>query len=312
MATLLGQLIDGREGSQLIVLEDSVAHSGRALLRCITTELAYRLDQVHIFNFDTPPDVFINTIDTKIKGKLQCHDGWTNPLQWNLNSSNGRHNSLDISSSEDVFMTNVQKCNRDDSKRVCVVVDSLSPVLLRKSITYVCNGLDQLIRSNDLGFEVCLVVCLLHKDVHDENALRAINHLASTVLTLSSYMSLAPLSEAPLGICSIVHKRKTGKVFKKKEGYSVDGDYRLITFPEEQRLTTIPMETPKQGDPTANLTFNLTLRDSERQARSEVVLPYTLSAKRKADELNPGGKIYYEPDDADDFDDEDPDDDLDI
>ncbi|XP_071946124.1 elongator complex protein 5-like isoform X2 [Antedon mediterranea] len=312
MATLLSQLIDGREGSQLIVLEDSVAHSGRALLRCITTELAYRLDQVHIFNFDTSPDVFINTIDTKVKNKLQCHDGWTNPLQWNLNSTNYRHNSLDISTSEDVFMRNVKKCNRDDSKRVCVVVDSLSPVLLRKSPTYVFNGLHRLINTNDLGFEVCLVVCLVHKDVHDESALCALEHLASTILTVSSYMSIMPLNEAPLGICNIVHKRRTGKVFKKKEGYSVDRDYRLITFPEETKQSVIKMEPPDQGDPTANLTFNLTLRESEKQARSEVVLPYTLSAKRKANELNPGGRIYYEPDEADDFDDEDPDDDLDI
>lgn len=71
-----------------------------------------------------------------------------------------------------------------------------------------------------------------------------------------------------------------------------------------------------QSDPAANLTFNLRLSDREREARSHLVLPYTYTAKEKAAQLSgrgeTGGQIFYEPDAADDIDEEDPDDDLDI
>ena len=70
-----------------------------------------------------------------------------------------------------------------------------------------------------------------------------------------------------------------------------------------------------QTDPAANLPFNLKLTDSEKMARSQVKLPYMLGKEEKAAQLDgpPGrGMIFYQPDDADDFDEEDPDDDLDI
>ena len=78
-----------------------------------------------------------------------------------------------------------------------------------------------------------------------------------------------------------------------------------------------------QVDPASNLTFNLRLTDTEREARSSTVLPYIINDENKAVFLNAqktpisvgenkGGEVIYTPDDFDDFDDEDPDDDLDI
>ena len=104
-------------------------------------------------------------------------------------------------------------------------------------------------------------------------------------------------------------------------------------------------------DPTANLTFNLRLSDQERQAKEKLALPFVFSKEkyptlpstfyenvplfktiktttnmhlysflficfdRKSALLRPGpgsGRILYEPDANDDYDQEDPDDDLDI
>lgn len=70
-----------------------------------------------------------------------------------------------------------------------------------------------------------------------------------------------------------------------------------------------------QVDPTQNLTFNLKLTDDERQARSNLQLPYMYHEKKTSEvTVHPSGegKVFYQPDEADDFDDEDPDDDLDI
>ena len=62
-------------------------------------------------------------------------------------------------------------------------------------------------------------------------------------------------------------------------------------------------------DPTSNLSFNLKLSQEEQVARANLTLPYTFHEKSKDDDK---GKIFYQPDDVDDFDEEDPDDDLDI
>ncbi|KAH7333633.1 hypothetical protein B0J17DRAFT_676220 [Rhizoctonia solani] len=55
-----------------------------------------------------------------------------------------------------------------------------------------------------------------------------------------------------------------------------------------------------------NLSFNLQLSDAQQQARASVPLPYTNEGKASAGD----GEIIYIPDQADDFDDDDPDDDL--
>ncbi|KAJ1944638.1 Elongator complex protein [Linderina pennispora] len=65
----------------------------------------------------------------------------------------------------------------------------------------------------------------------------------------------------------------------------------------------------QQTDPTANLSFNLTLTDKQREDKASVVLPYT---DAQMDEGSSGGEIHYQLDDEDDWDSDDPDDDLEI
>ena len=70
-----------------------------------------------------------------------------------------------------------------------------------------------------------------------------------------------------------------------------------------------------QADPTKDLTFNLKLTDDEKQARSNLKLPYMFHEEKTSEVTinRPGeGRVFYQPDEADDFDEEDPDDDLDI
>ena len=77
----------------------------------------------------------------------------------------------------------------------------------------------------------------------------------------------------------------------------------------------------EEPDPTANLTFDLRLSSKEKEDRSRVVLPYTsvrdagvdvVSSASQSHASKGSGQIYYQPDDVDDFDESDPDDDLDI
>ncbi|KAF9786941.1 hypothetical protein BJ322DRAFT_1052833 [Thelephora terrestris] len=71
----------------------------------------------------------------------------------------------------------------------------------------------------------------------------------------------------------------------------------------------ISSETNTVADPTTDLSFNLNLTPSQQAARAQVPLPYMHQGD---DPPKIQGAIYYDPDSADDIDDDDPDEDLDI
>lgn len=73
--------------------------------------------------------------------------------------------------------------------------------------------------------------------------------------------------------------------------------------------------TEQSIDPAANLTFDLHLSAREKAARSQVVLPYTSAQQEELVGITTStdsGRIFYEPDALDSFEDSDPDEDLDF
>ncbi|KIJ68390.1 hypothetical protein HYDPIDRAFT_106584 [Hydnomerulius pinastri MD-312] len=68
----------------------------------------------------------------------------------------------------------------------------------------------------------------------------------------------------------------------------------------------------KQPDPTQNVSFNLNLTPSQEKSRAQVPLPYAHEGKQTTSTPSTAGAILYDPDSADDIDDDDPDEDLDI
>lgn len=87
----------------------------------------------------------------------------------------------------------------------------------------------------------------------------------------------------------------------------------------------------ENGIPTNLASFKLDLQENEKKAKENLILPYTLYVKiscglskntnsnhmhiylfRVQNSSNDGGMIHYVPDEADDWDEEDPDDDLEI
>ncbi|KAI0801316.1 hypothetical protein C8Q74DRAFT_1364938 [Fomes fomentarius] len=70
-------------------------------------------------------------------------------------------------------------------------------------------------------------------------------------------------------------------------------------------------KTQNTADPTQNLTFNLNLTPEQQYSRAQVPLPYVHEGKAVEKTQAPAA-ILYDPDSADDLDDDDPDEDLDI
>ncbi|KAL8286567.1 hypothetical protein RQP46_004584 [Phenoliferia psychrophenolica] len=70
--------------------------------------------------------------------------------------------------------------------------------------------------------------------------------------------------------------------------------------------------TPATKSTDPPLPFNLSLTDSQKAAREEVVLPYLPREDGQVPGLMFGGGIEYVPDEGDDMDDDDPDEDLEV
>lgn len=106
------------------------------------------------------------------------------------------------------------------------------------------------------------------------------------------------------------------------EQYTLSGLFTVLsaTSYDGKTLDRDTNNSTAEPDPTANLTFDLHLSSKEKEDRSRVVLPYTavrdgmgVASGLPASRTPTGsGQIYYQPDDVDDFDESDPDDDLDI
>ncbi|XP_075437982.1 elongator complex protein 5 isoform X2 [Ascaphus truei] len=165
----------------------------------------------------------------------------------------------------------------DSCHPVTIVLDSLSWVLARSPLPSVCHTLRGLTQGkHGAGPRVTRVLALLHTDLHTPGVLRSVCLLAGTVIHVSE--------RGPRDRVTVTHRKRTGKV-----------------------VTT--------ADPTANLTFNLRLSEADRELKDSASLPYTFTESKKSSLLHSSsssGRIFYDPDPADDYDDEDPDDDLDV
>lgn len=328
---LLGDIISGKENSHLVLIHDNVNQNGKPLLCCFVKSLLERTDYVHVILWDVPPQQFVDSFDSHLKERIYCYDGFSDPLGWNLTRTDHQNNHVTIIN-QDSDLAQMVKSNiarycvqntaakSGDVVKVAVIFNSLSRLLLWKSSTVVCTLLNQLYSNpsdSQQGYQVAQVVALVHSDLHDDHTLNTINFLASSLLWITQDKEEKD-PDRSVSWCKVLHKRKTGKVIKKFESFSMNDKYVLTEHEEKDwngSSSKAVMEPVNEVDPTQNLTFNLTLTDDERQARSKLKLPYMYHEEKRSEvTVNPvgEGKVFYQPDEADDFDEDDPDEDLNI
>jgi len=173
------------------------------------------------------------------------------------------------------------------------------------------NGLIELLHDMSQNNHV---VVFVHPDLVSDANIR-------TLMYISQYYATVEALPTCLGSfrCESVLRKTSGKVIVDKNILIVDnkGDISMV----KEKNTVDSQEDSKDVDPASNLTFNLRLSETEKVARANTSLPYLLNESKKTaylEELSvvnhsaTGGEVIYMPDEADDFDDEDPDDDLDF
>lgn len=227
--------------------------------------------------------------------RLRQHDEFSDPHGWS--SDSGSSGLV----GECSYARCVEVCGCEGVEGVtAVVLDSLSSLLLHHRTAVVCRLLHTLCQN------CCLVIALLHADLHEDHVISQLDHVMPTSVHVTSSSERGPRLQR----AETVHRKRSGKVLSLTELFSVGENFTSLSAQEAHSTGLSDVTALPSSDPAANLTFDLRLSSREKEARSHVVLPYTI-------QQTPGGEggrgqIYYQPDEADDFDDSDPDDDLDV
>ncbi|XP_068164673.1 elongator complex protein 5 isoform X4 [Antennarius striatus] len=296
---MLTDLLQSTDGGVFLIIQDSASCCGRDLLKSFISYALHRDEAVHVLGFEVSEDEMKDGLKGSQIQRLRFHNAHTDPLGWNDEKTfTVQQFSLEA------LRHLVEQTSHP--KPAALVIDSLSWILRHHSPSIVCRTLDQLRK----GGTVRAVIGLLHADMHQRGTVGSVCHLATSVITV------APGMKGDEAVAKMTKRSKSGKVVQDEEIFSIRDDLTVITQSRPSPPGLRPTEPAEQEmDPTAKLTFNLRLSGAEREAKEKLSLPFVFSKEKKTALLHsvPGsGKILYEPDANDDFDDEDPDDDLDV
>ncbi|KAK3583826.1 hypothetical protein CHS0354_022870 [Potamilus streckersoni] len=298
----MDDIVSGREKSEIVLIEDNIAQSGGPVLKSFLKSLSERVDKIHYFVFDPYPQKTLENIPSGCLNRIEIHDGFRDIGGW-LDSS-----SISVNTDLVKYFDNLS--GRHAKQVVAIVINSVSPLLLHRTVPYTCQTISRLARQIDTA-DVEQIVCLVHQDLHDNHEVAQLEHMCSTIIRIE------PSAHPQFNFCTgILHKRVSGKIVRRLEHFNIRENYEVYDVTEvKMSCSKSSIKEESSIDPTANLTFNLSLTDEEKAARSQVKLPYMHDENRQDATLSKSvgeGKIFYQPDEADDFDDDDPDDDLDI
>ncbi|KAM9424298.1 elongator complex protein 5 [Pholidichthys leucotaenia] len=296
---MLGELLQGTDPGGFVIIQDSCSYSGRHLMKSLICAALSREEVVHVLGFEVGEEELNYGLNTASLQRLHFHNVYTDPLGWT------DHSAVTVQQFCLEELTNLIK-QISQPKPNILVIDSLSWLLRHISTPTVCKTLLQLKK----GGAVRAIIGLLHADIHQRGTVGSICHLATSVITVS------PCVKPDEAVAKITKRLKSGKVIQDEEMFSIKDD---LTVTVQSKLSNVAHKQTEleeqQMDPTANLTFNLRLSDTEREAKEKLALPFAFSKEKKTALLHSGqgsGRILYEPDANDDYDQEDPDDDLDI
>ncbi|XP_069776134.1 elongator complex protein 5 [Narcine bancroftii] len=308
---MLSRLCGGAGPGGLLMVADSLECEGRSLLKSLVSSAALRMEPVHVFALEMSVSDFVVGLDEAVRVSLRFDDGFSDPLHWDQSEAF----SLDHFTASELV---ARICSAlGESRGACtVVIDSLSWILQRKGVGSLCRELRDFQRKAvGAGLHIKQVLGLFHADLHQPEVLEVMGQMASAVvsLTTASKHTDPHRDFPPYGVATTLLRKKSGKVLKTVEYFTVDERLALRTSEVDPAKEATAEGDEATADPSANLTFNLQLTETERRAKEDVTLPFHFTPDKKASMLQGRvgeGKIFYQADAGDDFDEEDPDDDL--
>ena len=151
------------------------------------------------------------------------------------------------------------------------------------------------------------LIATVHGDCHEST------EMATLMKNSDVWIRIASADYRHCRVTKVHQKGKEERTFYDlgiENNQLVKVEFSNINSKAEEKVGPNPgSETSAQSQPISS--FNLSLSDKEKEDREKVEMPFW---KKSGDDAvgGSGGKIEYVPDDNDDWDEEDPDDDLDF
>jgi hypothetical protein len=276
--------------TKFVLIEDSVTAKGSAILDFLSKNHEKRPDScTHYFIFERDFN------RTKAQhGNSVCHDFTSDSRNWLSNST-----------------VDLQKTASDLSDTCVVIVDSLVHVLYRYGLAETYKIFMEIKNKTN----VHQIVTVVHTDLLEDKdkVLQYFQHLATLYMKLD------------IKRVSYTFKKSAKKIIKEIEEYHFESG-RFITEPIKKPDKEVIDNAIAHSIPENMSTFKISLSEKDKESRNNLVLPYLpklvnilvsiqifcIQKNSSRENDNSGGKIHYAFDDIDDWDEEDPDDDLDI
>jgi len=307
-------VINGKEKSSLNLFTDEF---GRHLPSALIQSSSKRVENIVLLCYHYSPEVYKQNLQVD-SNRYSYYNGFDDPLNWFTNST-----GASLKRFEDVTGL-IDSLRHDTSLHTIVVIDDLR-MFLRSSGHINNHG------------EACAVSQFLNKlakryqlymfikaSLVSEHLMKDLHHICNLNVQFTLKKKTNATTNEMFYQCAFTLKKKSGKVIAECQDIKIESNNHMVVCSKinskTKMMTSADVAPANEVDPTSNLTFNLRLTSNEKEARAKTVLPYILNDESKAEFLNTvstsdtasSGNVIYEPDDADDFDDEDPDDDLDV
>jgi len=296
-------LLHGNDFSNLnIFVDDSCDHG---LHVNILQELSSSSKNITALCYQYNPEMYKNKLQSGYSG-IRFVDCFSDPLHW-MSGLCQKYNKTNPELYEQ--MMSFLDLTEDKSSRSIILIDDI--ILFGR-----CHCSDnefgnwfktiKLIYRIMENFDVFLFV---NPNLLSPGNLRSIVHLSSFHVYINA-------NKSGSFDCKSIRRKKSGKVVLNEITIEFDTDRKILLLKD----VIDDANSTSNVDHTSDLTFNLSLTDKEKEARANTALPYILDESKKSALQRPHrkiesestGEVIYTPDEVDDFDEEDPDDDLDF
>ncbi|XP_043593610.1 elongator complex protein 5 [Bombus pyrosoma] len=275
------------EDTKLIVLDEGVNAMYARKLVTGWIQVLKEKDSNCIFNlllFSNP------------KSSYQCEYFASNNVNifdyYTVNINNG----FDISAISEKDFYNLKHILKTIDTKSTVVIDCLTSLILFVGLSRAMWFLQKLSK------DVSQVICIYRRDFVQDKV-SYIETLGSTYVKIQKCSGMIANNNTNY-IVEFMHRKGGGGILKQQEIVSQNStSYEIESKKLEQNKKSHPVyENPKLKIESS---FRIEVNENEMKQRKEVVLPYTANTN-----TTNTSRIHYHPEDIDDFDEEDPDDDL--
>ncbi|KAL6266329.1 hypothetical protein P5V15_003184 [Pogonomyrmex californicus] len=173
-----------------------------------------------------------------------------------------------------------------------VIVNCLSSLFLYVGVKRALQFVEKLSK------QVSQLICIYREDFI-QTKFPGIETFGTTYVKLEEYIG-NKLTNKLVYNAKLIHRKPGGSVICQTEVIWQDIQSYQISA---EKITVPSICKTKIEPPKIETTFRIELSAQEKEQRDKTPLPYTVSAKNTS-------KIFYQPEDIDDIDEEDPDDDL--